>query len=83
MAARGSVRSVAVAISWWKAFPTSPPLDVEAGIRYKKREGRLQDVVFNAACKLAGIDTTSRQARKWNNGKGLAIRYINKAKASL
>jgi hypothetical protein len=73
-------KGVTVATRWWKTFPTSPPLDVEAGERYKKREGRLLDVVFIAACKFAGVDTTARQARKWNNGKGLAIRSRNKAK---
>lgn len=76
-------KGVTVASSWWKAFPTSPPLDVGAGERYKKREGRLQDVVFGSACILADIPPTSRQARKWNNGKGLALRFRNEAKASL
>jgi hypothetical protein len=69
-----------MATAWWKAFPPSPPLDVEAGERYKQREGRLLDVVFIRACQLAGVDTTSRQARKWNNGAGLALRFRNKAK---
>jgi hypothetical protein len=69
-----------MAVSWWKQFKTSPPLDVEAEHRYKQREGRLLDVVFIAACKLAKIGTTSRQARKWNNGAGLALRFRNHAK---
>jgi hypothetical protein len=73
-------KGVTVATSWWKTFPTSPPLDVGAGERFKKREGRLLDVVFVAACKIAGVGTTSRQARKWNNGKGLALRFRNHAK---
>jgi hypothetical protein len=75
-------RSVAVS-NWWKAFKPSPPLDFEAGERFKKREGRLLDVVFIGACELAGIPTTSRQARKWNNGAGLALRFRNKAKELL
>ena len=69
-----------MAVAWWKAFPTSPPLDVEAGERFKKREGRLLDAVFIKACDQAGIPTTSRQARKWNNNKGLALRFRNKAR---
>jgi hypothetical protein len=76
-------KGVTVASAWWKAFSTSPPLDVEAGLRFKKREGRLLDVVFIGACELAGIPTTSRQARKWNNNKGLALRFRNKAKELL
>jgi hypothetical protein len=65
--------------SWCKAFPTSDPLDFEAGERFKKRVGRLTDPHFVAACSLAGIDPSPRQARKWNNGKGLARRFRNKA----
>ena len=68
---------------WWKAFPASPPLDVVAGERYKKREGRLHDVVFLSSCELAGIPATPRQARKWNNDKGLAVRFRNEAKSGL
>jgi hypothetical protein len=80
---RAERKGVTVATSWWKTFPTSPPLDVGAGLRYLQREGRLQDVVFLAACKLAGIPPTSRQARKWSNGSGLALRFRNKAKELL
>jgi hypothetical protein len=69
-----------VTTSWWSGLPTSPPLDVEAGVRYLQRQGRVLDVVFVRACQLAGVGTTSRQARKWNNGKGLALRFLNKAK---
>jgi hypothetical protein len=72
-----------VTTNWWKAFKTSPPLDVEAGVRYLGREGRLLDVVFKGACELAGIPPTSRQARKWNNNQGLALRFRNKAKELL
>ena len=72
-----------VSASWWANFPTSPPLDVQAGVRYKKREGRMQDPVFQGACTLAEIEATPRQARKWNNSQGLALRFRNKAKALL
>ena len=66
--------------SWWANFPTSPPLDFEAGVRFKKRKNRIQDPLFEGACVLAGIDPTPRQARKWNNGQGLALRFKNEAK---
>jgi hypothetical protein len=78
-----AMKELSVSVSWWKAFPTSPPLDIEAGERFRKRKGRMNDVVFIGACTLAGIEPTPRQARKWNNGKGLAIRYRNTAKATL
>jgi hypothetical protein len=71
---------VTVGSHWYDVFKSSPPLDVEAGERYKQREGRLLDVVFKGACELAGIPPTSRQARKWNNNQGLALRFRNKAK---
>jgi hypothetical protein len=74
--------------NWWSSFPTSPPLDVEAGERYKQREGRMKDPVFLAACELAKgpfvkVTPSARQARKWNNGKGIALRYRNEAKSLL
>lgn len=69
--------------SWWKAFPTSPPLDVEAGVRFKKRENRVGDPLFIGSCTLAEIKPTPRQARKWNNGRGLALRFRNQAKELL
>ena len=74
------------ASSWWANFPTSPPLDVEAGLRYKQREGRMKDPVFLRAVELAKgpfikVEATPRQARKWNNGKGIALRYRNEAKS--
>lgn len=69
--------------SWWNSFPTSPPLDTEAGVRFRKREGRMKDPIFQGACVLAGIDATPRQARKWNNKKGLAMRYSAQAKREL
>jgi hypothetical protein len=69
--------------NWWTNFPTSDPLDVEAGLRFKQREGRLQDPVFLGACQLASIEATPRQARKWNNGQGVALRFRNEAKSLL
>lgn len=72
-----------MSVAWWSKFPTSPPLDQGAEERYKKREGRMNDVVFLAACKLAGIKATPRQARKWNNTKGLAQKFRNQAKTVL
>jgi hypothetical protein len=72
-----------VTTNWWSGLPTSPPLDVEGGVRYLMRQGRLLDVVFKGACELAGIPPTSRQARKWNNNQGLALRFRNKAKELL
>ena len=76
-------KGVTVGSHWYSVFPPSPPLDVEAGQRFKQREGRLLDVVFIGACELADIPPTSRQARKWNNGGGLALRFRNKAKELL
>jgi hypothetical protein len=69
--------------NWWSTFPTSPPLDVEAGLRLKQREGRMRDPVFLGACSLADIDATPRQARKWNNGRGVALRERNEAASIL
>ncbi len=69
--------------SWYHGFPTSPPLDVEAGERFKQREGRMLDPVFLGACELYGIKPTPRQARKWNNGQGVALRHKNEAKSLL
>jgi hypothetical protein len=66
--------------NWWSSFPTSPPLDVEAGERYKQREGRMKDPVFLKACEIVKVTPSARQARKWNNGKGIALRYRNEAK---
>lgn len=66
--------------SWYHKFPASDPLDLEAGKRYEKRQGRLLDPVFRGACELANIEATPRQARKWNNRQGLALRFINQAK---
>jgi hypothetical protein len=71
------------AANWWASFPTSPPLDVEAGERFKQREGRILDAVFRASCEMAGIPPTPRQARKWNNGQGVALRHRNEAKSLL
>lgn len=78
-----TARSSPMGVSWWHSFPTSPPLDVEAERRYKRVESRLTDVVFLGACDLAGIEPTRRQARKWNNGKGLALRHKNQARKLL
>lgn len=70
-------------VSWWESLPTSPPLDTEAEPRFRKREGRMKDVLFGASCELAGIPATPRQARKWNNGKGLALRFKSQARELL
>jgi hypothetical protein len=78
--AAAKTKELNVSVSWWQSFPTSPPLDVEAGLRHKQREGRMQDPVFLGACTLAEIEPTPRQARKWNNGQGVALRFKNKAK---
>ena len=72
--------SVTVAVRWWESFPTSDPLDVEAGERFTKRKNRIKDPLFLGACTLAEIEPTPRQARKWNNGQGLALRFKNQAK---
>lgn len=74
--------------SWYHDFPTGPPLDVEAGERFKQREGRMLDPVFLAACELAKgpfvkVTPSARQARKWNNDRGIALRYKNEAKSLL
>jgi len=72
-----------VAVSWWASFPTSPPLDFEAGVRFEKRKNRIKDPLFLGACTLAEIEPTARQARKWNNGQGLALRFKNQARGLL
>jgi hypothetical protein len=72
-----------VSANWWASFPTSPPLDVEGGVRYLMRQGRLLDPVFKGACELANVEATPRQARKWNNGAGIALRHRNEAKSLL
>jgi hypothetical protein len=41
----------------------------------------MKDPVFLAACTLAEIEATPRQARKWNNGQGVALRHKNEAKS--
>jgi hypothetical protein len=69
--------------SWYHGFPASDPLDVEAGERFKQRQGRLLDPVFKGACELANVEATPRQARKWNNGAGIALRHQNEAKSLL
>jgi hypothetical protein len=46
----------------------------------------MKDPVFLKACELANkgpfvkVTPSARQARKWNNGKGIALRYRNEAK---
>ena len=72
-----------VSASWWANFPTSPPLDVVAELLFRQRESRMKDPVFLGACTLAEIEATPRQARKWNNGKGVALRHRNEAKKLL
>ena len=74
--------------SWYHGFPASDPLDVEAGLRFKQRESRMKDPVFLGAVELAKgpfikVEATPRQARKWNNGRGIALRYKNEAKSLL
>lgn len=39
----------------------------------------IEDRVFIKACTLAGIITTTRQASRWLNGKGKAIKFKNQA----
>jgi len=65
----------------WERIHSTTPLDVVAGKRHKQRQSRLQDVVFQNACILADIEPTKRQARKWNVGRGIALRFKNQAKA--
>ena len=71
---------VTVAVNWWASFPTSAPLDVEAGLRFKKRKNRIKDPLFLGACTLAEIEPTPRQARKWNNQLGVALKFKNQAR---
>lgn len=73
-------------VKWWQSFKTSPPLDIEAEERRKRCDNRMEgtaSVLFRACCELAGIEPTRRQARKWNNGTGLALRYKNEARSLL
>jgi hypothetical protein len=81
--AAAKTKELNVSANWWTSFPTSPPLDVEAGLRYKTREHRMKDPVFLGACALAEIEATPRQARKWANGQGVALRFRNEAKSLL
>ncbi len=69
--------------SWYRLFPSSPPLDAEAGLRFEKRKERMENPLFKGACILAGIEATPRQARKFNQRKGLATRYFEEAKKQM
>jgi hypothetical protein len=42
-----------------------------------------KDKLFQAACSLAGIDPTPRQASKWRRGTGLAHTYRAEALAEI
>ena len=64
-----------MAINWWRRWKASKPLDVVAEKRFRSREGTLKNPGFLAACEAAGISPTPRQARKWNNGKGIAVLF--------
>lgn len=63
----------------WIRIHNTTPLDVVAGERFKKRESRMIDPIFLAACEFSNTKPTKRQARKWNNQKGIA--YQNRAQA--
>jgi hypothetical protein len=39
------------------------------------REFSLTNAVFIKACELAEVEPTQRQASRWRNGKGTAIRF--------
>jgi len=67
----------------WERVKTAPPLDKEAGRRFKKREGRMNDPLFLASCEFSKIKPTVRQARKWNNGVGIAFQNRNQARSLL
>lgn len=64
----------------WERIHNTVPLDVVAEKRYRQRKGIMLDTVFQNACILADIEPTKRQARKWNVGRGIALRFKNQAK---
>lgn len=68
---------------WIRIPKGSKPLDVVAGERHKKRDQRMIDPLFLAACEFSNTKPTPRQARKWNNGKGIAFLNRNQARSLL
>jgi hypothetical protein len=48
-----------------------------------KNRQTLHDPLFLKACELAQIQPTHRQASKWNNGYGKALRFRREARAAI
>jgi hypothetical protein len=67
----------------WERVPRGLPLDVVAGKRFKKREARMKDPLFLASCEFSNTKPTKRQARKWNNKKGIAFQNRLQARSLL
>ena len=44
------------------------------------KEFAKDDLFFQKACELAGVQATRRQASKWRNNRGAAIKFKNEAK---
>lgn len=49
----------------------------------KNVEFAKQNLLFQKACELAGIQPTTRQASKWRNEKGKAFTFRHDAKSKL
>jgi hypothetical protein len=49
----------------------------------KQNQATLTSPVFLKACEIAGIQPTHRQASKWNNGYGRALRFKAQAMMAL
>lgn len=58
-------------IQWDRVQRTSP--NAEEVRRRDANRSILTNDVFLQACKEAKVSPTTRQARKWNNGKGAAL----------
>jgi len=56
---------------------TGPDLDTKNKERRKANDIVLADSIFLEACKLAGIPSTKRQARKWQKGRGKAYESVH------
>ena len=62
---------------WQRVQATNPPM--EESRRRRANKATFESLIFKEACKLAKIDRTPRQASRWNNNRGLAMRYNKQA----
>ena len=54
-----------------------PDLQPKHAERHEAMKNRMNDQIFKDACSKANIQTTKRQARKWNNNKGAAFKVAH------